>query len=292
MIIRPENWVFLGDSLTEGLGSSRISYVTELAWRIREAGSASKSELAVHEIRLRKVDPDDFNRFIRFNLAGYLNEDGQDSQQTIWLWNLACAGRTIESDFEWLPLLHNLRPERVVVFRGSLESIIRPAMLRDDSWPWWVPTGWRGYAAMDPRCYFSTTWWRKSKQVVIDALKQKVRLYLLQRLPGEPLMDLNTLMTHYTMLLTHLQELDARILVLGLLPVDDKCFPGSPYYFKCVNEQLHKMADNVGVEFFDWGESLKMEGHPAELFYRDGFHPNLAGAHALTNILRKHLLSN
>ena len=92
--------------------------------------------------------------------------------------------RLIGSDFGWLSLIAALRPDLVVIFRGSLESIIRPAMLVDGDWPWWVPPSWRGYAAMDPRCYFSTTWWRKAKQSSVDAMKQKVRLKLLKRAPA------------------------------------------------------------------------------------------------------------
>ena len=121
-----------GDSLTEGIGSTRVSYVTELASQLRAADGGKR---AVNELRLRKVDPSSFNRFIRFNLAGYLNTDALPSPRRLWLWNLACEGQTIETDAEWLPLLDTLRPDRVIVYRGSLESIVRPAMLRDGSWP-------------------------------------------------------------------------------------------------------------------------------------------------------------
>src|ERR1041385_5677025 len=159
------NWVFLGDSLTEGVGSKRISHVSELAKR-----------LPASEFRLRPVDA--INGYVEFNVAGMMQPQ---SSSDLWLWNLACEGKTIESDFEWLPLISALRPELVVVFRGSLESILRPAMVFDGSWPWWVPRSWRSYSAMDPRCYFSTTWWRKAKQTSVDALKQKARLGLLRR---------------------------------------------------------------------------------------------------------------
>ncbi len=70
---RAANWVFLGDSLTEGVGSSRATYVTELVARLR----ASSSARAVHDIRLREVDPDQFNPFIRVNVAGYLTQDAR-----------------------------------------------------------------------------------------------------------------------------------------------------------------------------------------------------------------------
>src|SRR5829696_731753 len=173
-----ENWVFLGDSLTEGVGSNRISHVTELVAQLRSADQNGNAALKVHELRLRRVNPQSFDRFLDLNVAGYMNVDGQECGG-LWLWNLACEGQTIESDFGWLPLIATLRPELVVIFRGSLESIIRPAMVSDDAWPWWVPQSWRGYAAMDPRCYFSATWWRSAKQGSLDALKQKARLRLL-----------------------------------------------------------------------------------------------------------------
>ena len=270
------NWVFLGDSLTEGVGSKRISHVAELVKQLRSSGRN------VHEFRLRHVD-NGFNRQIDFNVAGLMNVDAGPAD--LWLWNLACEGQTIESDFGWLPLIAALRPELVVMFRGSLESIIRPAMVAEGNWPWWVPRSWRGYAAMDPRCYFSTTWWRKAKQSSVDALKQRARLKLLQERPGKPLLDLEQFATYQTELLRRLRALGTRVLVLGLLPVDQACFPGSSEHFKSVNARLKEIANAEGAEFLDWASSL----NGGDLFYRDGFHPNAAGAEALAMILRERL---
>jgi lysophospholipase L1-like esterase len=276
------NWVFLGDSLTEGVGSKRISHVGELASQLRAA-----SDTNVHEFRLRHIDGQTFNRFIDFNVAGFMNVDAQQNGADVWLWNLACEGQTIESDFNWLPLITTLRPELVVIFRGSLESIIRPAMLRDGGWPWWVPAAWRGYAAMDPRCYFSTTWWRKAKQTSLNTLKQNLRLKLLKARPGRPLMDLDILASYQTELLRRLRELETRVVVLGLLPVDQARFPDSPEHFRLVNARLAEIAQTEGAEFFDWGSILPANGNRGALFYRDGFHPNAAGAAALATILRE-----
>jgi GDSL-like Lipase/Acylhydrolase family len=269
--------VFLGDSLTEGVGSKRISHVAELVSQLRAA-----SDVNVHEFRLRPIDT--LSRDIEFNVAGFMNVDAQQNPSDVWLWNLACEGQTIEGDFGWLPLIAALHPELVVVFRGSLESIIRPAMLRDGKWPWWVPVSWRGYAAMDPRCYFSTTWWRKAKQTSLDALKQKARLRLLKVNPGKPLMDLELLAAHQTELLRQLRVLGTRVLVLGLLPVDHARFPGSPEHFKSVNARLRQIAEAEGAEFFDWASLLPTNGKQGELFYRDSFHPNAAGAETLAKI--------
>jgi GDSL-like Lipase/Acylhydrolase family len=274
------NWVFLGDSLTEGVGSKRISHVTELVKQLR-----SSDEMNVHEFRLRQIDADS-NRQIEFNVAGLMNVDADQSPADLWLWNLACEGETIDSDFGWLPLIAALRPELVVIFRGSLESIIRPAMVAEGGWPWWVPRWWRGYAAMDPRCYFSTTWWRKAKQSSVDAAKQKARLKLLQAKPGKPLIDIDQFASYQTKLLKRLRALGTGVLVLGLLPVDEARFPGSAAYFKTVNARLKQISDTEGAEFFDWASSLNGDG----LFYRDGFHPNATGADALARILREQIL--
>ena len=244
-------------------------------------------EFNVHEFRLRYVDSRAFNPDIEFNVAGLINGEEQKHPSDLWLWNLACEGQTIGTDFGWLPLISALRPELVVIFRGSLESIIRPAMLRDLDWPWWVPPSWRGYAAMDPRCYFSTTWWRKAKQSSIDAFKQRVRLQLLRTRPGGPLIELDLLSRHLTDLIKRLRELGTRVVVLGLLPVDELRFPGSPQYFKSVNARLEEIAKAEGAEFFDWASLLPANG---DLFYRDSFHPNQAGACALAKILRERLV--
>jgi len=276
------NWVFLGDSLTEGVGSSRVSYVSDLVKQLRSSGCAGAAN--VHEFRLRQIDAN-LDRQIKFNVAGLMNVDKQHDASDLWLWNLACEAQMVDSDFDWLPLIGLLHPELVVVFRGSLESIIRPAMVRDGDWPWWVPPSWRGYAVMDPRCYFSTTWWRRAKQTSVDAVKQKLRLKLLKMRPGEPLMDLEIFATCQAGLIKQLRALGPRVLVLGLLPVDEACFPGSAAYFRIVNDRLAEIAQDEGAEFFDWAAGLNCDG----LFYRDGFHPNAAGAAALATILREQI---
>jgi lysophospholipase L1-like esterase len=284
MVSTARNWVFLGDSLTEGVGSQRVSHVTELAKQLR-----AQNDGGVHEFRLRQIDADAF-RQIDFNVAGFMNVDNEHlSNRDLWLWNLACEGKTIDSDFAWLPLIATLKPELVIVFRGSLESIIRPAVLRDGAWPWWTPASWRGYAALDPRCYFSTTWWRKAKQRSVDALKQKARLKLLKERDGEPLMDVDRLVAHHASLLKALRELSARVVVLGLLPVSEDRFPGSPDHFKTVNAKLREVTAREGAEFFDWAAQLTQKDRPADLFYRDGFHPNAAGARVLAQILQAYL---
>src|SRR5687767_4114056 len=279
------NWVFLGDSLTEGVGSKRISYVSELVTQIRSA----QCEINVHELRLRRVDPRGFDRFVELNVAGKMDIDGRGQSSDLWCWNLASEGQMIESDLAWLRLIGTLRPELVVIFRGSLESIVRPSALHDGTWPWWVPSSWRSYAAMDPRCYFSATWWRKAKQQSIDATKQKARLKLLSRGAGRPLLDAELFAAHLTTLLHSLRALKTRVLLLGLLPVDESRFPGSPASFEAVNTKLKHVAATEGVDFFDWGAEMKIRTADRELFYRDGFHPNLAVAQVLAEILRSRL---
>jgi lysophospholipase L1-like esterase len=281
---RVRNWVFLGDSLTEGVGSQRVSHVTELAKQLRANNNG-----AVHEFRLRQIDADAF-RQIDLNVAGFMTVDSdQGFGSDLWLWNLACEGKTIDSDYAWLPLIAALKPELMVVFRGGLESIIRPRAFRAGVWPWWVPASWRGYAAMDPRCYFSSRWWRRAKQTSVDALKQKARLKLLKQREGQPLMDVDQLLLHETSLLKSLRALGSRVVVLGLLPVSEDRFPGSPDYFKTVNARLREVAAHEGAEFCDWAVPLIQKGGHEDLFYRDGFHPNVAGARALAEILQMHL---
>jgi lysophospholipase L1-like esterase len=280
---RPANWVFLGDSLTEGIGSSRATFVTELANRLRAAGAR-----AVHDIRLREVDPDQFNPDIRVNLAGYLRTDERQTGSALWLWNLGSEGRTIDTDIQWLPFLQNLRPERVFVHRGSLESILRPACWRDGAWPAWVPKSWRGLVSMDPRCYFSDAWHRRLKQSTIDDLKQRARHRLLRQRPPKPFYEIDTIATHYATLLESLRGLTTAVTVLGLLPPSHDTFPGSAAHFAAVNVRLRALAAECGADFLDWGSQFDQRAEP--LFYRDGFHPNAAGASRLAAILHDRLV--
>jgi lysophospholipase L1-like esterase len=279
------NWVFLGDSLTEGVGSQRVSHVSELVKCLRKRSPNSN---AVHHMRLREIEGPGFDQFVKFNVAGFIDRD-QPVDPALWVWNLGCEGRTIEADFEWLSFIRNLRPEWVVIFRGSLESIVRPAMITDGSWPWVVPNSWRSYSSLDPRCYFSSTWWRKAKQSSIDEIKQLTRRRLLDLRPGMPLMNLESLTRNYGELLAKLRELSTRVLVLGLLPVDDRMFPGSEDYFPQVTEGLKELANNHNVHFLDWGGHLRSLPDYRKLFYRDGFHPNGEGAKVLAAMLEGYL---
>jgi lysophospholipase L1-like esterase len=284
VMTRAVNWVFLGDSLTEGVGSSRATYVTELAARLR----ASSSERAVHDVRLREVDPDQFNPFIRVNVAGYLTPDARTALPALWVWNLGSEGRTIETDRKWLPFLENLRPERVFIHRGSLESILRPACWHSGQWPFWVPRSWRGLVSMDPRCYFSTTPVRKLKQSVIDAAKQRTRRRLLSHGAPKPLLDHDHILQHYDELVRALRALPAAVTMLGLLPPDERTFPGSGARFIGLNESLRGLAITHGADFLDWRVPF-MSGNGGS-FYRDGFHPNPSGTVRLAEILHSRLV--
>ena len=115
-------------------------------------------------------------------------------------------------------------------------------------------------------------------------MKQKVRLKLLKARPGQPLIDQERLTAYQKDLIRQLRAIGARVLVLGLLPVDEALFPGSPEYFKSVNARLQEVVSAEGAEFFDWASLLPTNGKQ-ELFYRDRFHPNAAGARALAQIL-------
>lgn len=281
MANRPENWVFLGDSITEGVGSLRATYVSELVNRMR----ASSSERAIHDMRLRDVEHG-FNRFIRVNVAGYLRKDDREGLPSLWVWNLASEGRTIEHDRQWLPLIDNLRPQRVFIHRGSLESILRPACYRNGEWPLWVPASWRGLVAMDPRCYFSNTPLRRLKQSAIDAVKQRARLRLLRAGAARPLLDSGEVVSHYGALLQSLRAMGAAVTVLGLLPPDERTFPGSSRHFLQLNGELQAIAAQHGADFLDWHAGFKARGSS---FYRDGFHPNPEGVAHLAEILHTRL---
>ena len=280
-----KNWVFLGDSLTEGLGSSRATYVTELAKLLRAENRAR----AVHDMRLRRVDPQTFNPFIKANLAGFCEEDPNRVEPALWIWNLAAEGQTIGDDLSWLPLLRNLQPERVVIYRGSLESIIRPAAVRDGSWPAWVPRSWRGFVAMDPQCYFSTTWYRRAKQVAIDGLKQRVRHRLLAEQDGRPLLDGDTLLRHYADLLAGLATLRTSVHNAG--PDTAQMNTASrerrctlPRSMRSCGRWPQQQASTSLI-----GRRMSRPHERQHWRYRDGFHPNMNGAQLLARVLHARL---
>jgi len=283
----PENWIFLGDSLTEGVGSERISYVSEYVKLLR-----ARHSRCVEEVRLRRVNPVEFNPFLRVNLAVYMDHDERQANDTrCWLWNLASEGTTVDSDMHWLPFMANLRPARVFILRGALESILRPVAMADNVWPWWIPHAWRSYAAMDPRCYFSTTGWRRLKQLAENKAKQSLRLALMKHRPGKPLQSQEIFVAHFESLLRCLKELTNEIHVIGLPPVGGRAFPGSRQAFVAMNERIKKSALAYGANFIDSFELFEQQSSPADYFYLDEFHPNQAGARLLAKFLDAHCSS-
>jgi lysophospholipase L1-like esterase len=286
---RPRNWVFLGDSLTEGIGSTRATYVHEFVQQLR---AQAQRRHAIHEMRLRDVDPLTFNPYIRTNLAGHFEADDVTARDALWVWNLASEGRTIDMDPLWLPFLTNLQPEEIFIYRGSLESIVRPAGVTDGDWPWWVPQGWRGFVAMDPRCYFSTTPIRRIKQTSIDAMKQRVRLRLLASRAGQPLFAADAIVKHYEVLLGRLSTLQSRVHMLGLIAPGEEQFPGSAAHFAALNARLKEVARVASVEFIDWAADINAAAGATSWRYRDGFHPNAEGARVLARILSARVSSS
>jgi lysophospholipase L1-like esterase len=283
-----QNWVFLGDSLTEGVGKNRIGYVSSLVELL--AQDTRTGTKYIHESRIKRVDPRSFDRFVKHNLAGYCRSvRGTGEQKELWLWNLASEGTTIQSDIGWLPFIRNLRPDLIVLYRGSLETVVRPAQLATGVPPFWLPKGWRGYASMDPRCYFSSSWLRGSKQRAIDAIKQKVRLQMLRKQEGVSLLSAKEILESYAALLRDLRSATPSIYVIGLLPISTATFVGSQVKFRELNEDLKSLAKKAGVQFFDWGRGLCMPSHE-DLFFRDGFHPNEKGAKYLAMLLRDYMI--
>lgn len=277
---RPQNWVFLGDSLTEGVGSSRTSYVQEFAALMRERSP----DVKIKEIRLRFDSNVNTDEPKPFNLLGY-QSPGETGGIDIWIWNLASEGTTVEHDKRWLPLLQNLKPERVFLLRGALESIVRPISSISGDFPWWVPKGWRGYASMDPRCYFSTTWWRRWKQVTIDFLKQKIRHLLLQSGATGSLLTETVFERHLEDLCLKIKPLGSEIIGIGLPPVSNNTFPGSQSRFDQINSLILSAMNHYSGVFVDLSNAFGAEGADSDFYYRDGFHQTKKGAIQIARVL-------
>jgi lysophospholipase L1-like esterase len=72
---------------------------------------------------------------------------------------------------------------------------------------------------------------------------------------------------------------DAKVLVLGVLPRDDReSQPGFEKKIKDVNELLAKLDDHDHVRYFSFADKyLDQEGKLAKGFLADGFHPTPRG---------------
>jgi len=264
-----EHWVFLGDSLCEGVGSSRIGFVSELA----------KTLPGAEMIRLR---PMRIPGPVPYDIAGMVGERAAAAR--LLLWNLGCEGTTTPDDTAWFWLLRSLAPTRIFILRGALESILRPAAIVERRPRLWLPRSWRGPAALDPRCYFSETWWRRAKQRSVDAAKQAARRRLLRMEPGRPLLSDADFLTAYGALLDRCAALGAVTVAIGLPHVSERVFPGSARVFRERSMAIAGLAAQRGLTFVDWPSQLSAEARP-DCFFRDGFHPNARGAAAFAQSL-------
>ena len=137
--------------------------------------------------------------------------------------------------------------------------------------------------------YFSSTWWRQLKQRLVDHLKQRARLALLAREPGAPLMAPEVIEGHLSALIRQLSRSQRRLCLLGLLPVGEATFPGSPAQFDQVRRMLADLAARSGTGFF---QPLGSDSRPLDdpsLYYLDLFHPNAEGSRRIAESLLTHL---
>lgn len=274
-------WLFLGDSLTEGIGKWRVSYVSELVTMLRQ-----ESADPVHQMRLRRLDFSNAKDLSFFNLAGYVDHDPRESRTPHWILNLAAEGSTIRDDCLFEALLPACKIERVFILRGPLESIVRPYPIRDGCWPVWVPRSWRSYSALDPRCYFSAGPLRYAKQKMVDHAKQFIRLRLLVG-GGAPIIPDVEFLDQYERLLNRVIGLGARVTALAIPPVDGKVFPGTPEIVERRNNAIRDLCAQYGVDCFSWNVAASVA--PATLFCRDGFHPSELGAKQFAQQLMRYL---
>jgi hypothetical protein len=281
MIGRSGLWVFLGDSLTEGIGSPRVSWVSQLVPLLR-----AERPGPVHAVRLRPLDLSSRGDLAHFNLVGNLDLD-DDKPGPLWLINLAAESTTVKNDVERSALVSAMKPHRIFILRGPLETIARPRETVSGHWPFWVPTSWRGYAAMDPRCYFSAAIWRRSKQILADRAKQRVRLRLLRK-GSEPLLSDDEFLSAYDVLVECLSASGAAITMLALPPVSNMTFPGTLERVVVRNRALADLAARRHVDFLDWPCDLdpRRDGQ----FCRDGFHPTEIGALEMARFIHGHLM--
>lgn len=271
--------VFLGDSMTEGVGSRRQSHVTELARLV-----ATQQDIEV--IRARRAATTSLGEGL-WNWVVHVEPDGilSNPGAAIRFLNLAVEGTTIDYDLELLPHLRAMRPDAIVIFRGVVESIHR---IDPGAWPArGLPRRWRALGGMDPRCYFSDDPLRGTKQRVEASIKSRLRRLIIQAHSGEPLMRAETFETRMRQLVDGLRPLDVPIVLCPLLPLGGSEFPGSAAEFHRYNEAIDRIARTTPVRLSDWRQAVAGPDGEADpgLFYLDGLHPNARGNERLASCL-------
>jgi lysophospholipase L1-like esterase len=123
---------------------------------------------------------------------------------------------------------------------------------------------------------------RRGKQILVDRAKQHIRLQLLAKCGGKPLLDDNTFLAAYEQLLLRIQNSQAPVIVLALPAVDPTIFPGTAELIGRRNTGLRELAARYGADFLEWSPKIN---NTAGFFCRDGFHPNEWGANAMAKQL-------
>lgn len=274
-------WVFLGDSLTEGIGSQRVNYVSELMQLLRK-----RSNMPIHGLRWRLVNLNDYRDLSSYNSASLIDFDAEKTSSALWLVNLAVESCRVADELARVRKILALAPDRAFLLLGTHEAVARPSASLTGNWPSWLPKSWRHYHAMDPRPYFNSNPWRRAKQKFIDWAKQKARHALLKH-GRQPLVADEVVFRQFAQLVTRIQSAGVAVTVLEMTPMGEDMYPGTLEIIRRRNEQIRQWCLARQVDFVEWEKALYEDRSTA--FFRDQQHVNQDGARLMAKILMRYI---
>lgn len=276
--------IFFGDSMTEGIGSERISYVSELHRILNNMGVPSSLERIRRSETLGGFPSNLWNWVIHSQPAFWPNAPLDD--RGVRLINFAVEGTTIDYDMMLQSQLHGLRPDVIFVFRGVVEAVHR--MDLDGFLTRCLPKRWKSMGALEPRCYFSNHWLRGIKQYLESESKSWLRRKIFSAHGSYPIMTPEEFSQKLETFLTRLKEAyDAPVVVGTMLPIIGKHFPGTAKEFENFNDVIKGVTSSLKVELLEWHLALPKSHALEELYFADGLHLNAKGNAILAEVLLK-----
>lgn len=175
------------------------------------------------------------------------------------LLDLSRSGRLIDETLDHVDDIRRFRPDVALVALGGSESVVHPGPVAKRLIERYAPTSWHGVGGLQPRAYYSTDPARRCRQRVVSWLKVALKHVLIPLTRGGPRMAPEVFGRHLDELLTVLEQAGCATVVLGLWPIDERLFPGTPACFARTEREIVRVtSEHRSASFVDFGSELRV----------------------------------
>lgn len=167
-----------------------------------------------------------------------------------------------------------------IIAHGITEAIVRPTPRALAL----MPARWRNPGWMDPRPYYSRSWWKRVPQRLESAARWRIKNLLIRILGGTQWRSPDAYRSALHDLLERLITSGTAVVVLGSPDLDERYFPGSPQQLHRYDDINAALAEQLGAMHIRLSDRLDAWDD----YLADHFHPSVSGhARIAGEILRR-----